>query len=357
MSDMTKDAGKKAKPVTFNVPQRASGDRKKGLGKGLGALMSQTKREEPLVTSGISSDTISSVATGTGTTEAANSSAYSSAHSSAHSLGEGLASIAIASIDPLPGQPRTHFDADALEELAASIAVRGVIQPIIVRAVKKGRYQLVAGERRWRAAQKARLHEIPALIRDLDDREVMALALIENIQREDLNPIEEARAYHRLSDVEGLTQAEIARMVDKSRSHIANLQRLLQLPGDVLDLVEVQSLSMGHARALIGHDEASAIAKQAVNDNLSVRDVEKLVRAGSPTKNQGKSPSLSSSNLPHEQVEDADIAAVQKHLEDFLGLNVKIKTDTDPTSGAVTIKYRTLDQLDLICQRLTGGDI
>ncbi|MCB2039256.1 MAG: ParB/RepB/Spo0J family partition protein, partial [Ottowia sp.] len=170
---------------------------------------------------------------------------------------------------PLPGQPRRRFDEEALAELAESIAARGVIQPVIVRPLAGGRYQLVAGERRWRAAQKARLHEIPALVRELDEREVMALALIENIQREDLNPVEEAQAYQRLADDEGMTQAEIAKLVDKSRSHVANLQRLLGLPDEVLDMVAAGSLSMGHARALIGHDDAIALAKAAVSKKLS----------------------------------------------------------------------------------------
>lgn len=332
---------KSTDPITFSVPQKSAADRKKmkKLGKGLGALMSETKREEPLV---VGTD--------------GNASAQAAGKPS-ENHGNGLVSLAIASIDPLPGQPRSHFDEDALDELAASIAARGVIQPIIVRSVKNGRYQLVAGERRWRAAQKARLHEIPALVRDLDEREVMALALIENIQREDLNPVEEARAYHRLSESEGLTQAEIARMVDKSRSHVANLQRLLLLPNDVLELVEQRSLTMGHARALIGHQSASELAKRAVNDNLSVREVEKLVRSDhseqSPTSKAGGSSKTDVSDAAL----DADIAAVQRHLEEFLGLNVRIKADSDPRSGAVTIKYRTLDQLDLICQRLTGGDI
>ena len=331
-------------PIRFSVPDRKKMDPKKKLGKGLGALMSQTKREEPLVSSKNSENA----------QENATNVNISAGSSSAQN---GLASLPIASIDPLPGQPRTHFDENALEELAASIAARGVIQPIIVRAYKNGRYQLVAGERRWRAAQKARLHEIPALVRELDEREVMALALIENIQREDLNPVEEARAYHKLSDSEGLTQAEISRMVDKSRSHVANLQRLLQLPDDVLDLVERQSLTMGHARALIGHEEASALAKKAVNDNLSVRQIEKLARAAAPSKGGNSKSGANAKVAGAGPANDADIAAVQKHLEEFLGMNVRIKADADPSSGAVTVSYRTLDQLDLICQRLTGGEI
>jgi ParB family chromosome partitioning protein len=260
--------------------------------------------------------------------------------------------LSIASIVPHPGQPRRHFDDAALGELAASIAARGVIQPIIVRPTGNGSYQLVAGERRWRAAQRAQLHEIPSLIRDLDDREVMALALIENLQREDLNPIEEARAYQRLAEQEGLTQAEIARMVDKSRSHVANLQRLLVLPESVITMVEDGRLSMGHARALIGAADAAGIAEQAVAKHLSVREVERLVRVQHDGHGMRRN-----ARMERKSADAADIAAVQAHLEEFLGLAVRINADADPRSGAVTIRYRTLDQLDLICQRLTGGGI
>ncbi|WP_435419135.1 ParB/RepB/Spo0J family partition protein [Parerythrobacter aurantius] len=316
-------------PIRITAPRPA--DAKKRLGRGLGALMGETRREEPLVTSVAAAD---------------------DATAPAPVPASGLATIPVSRITPLPGQPRTRFDEDALSELAASIEARGVIQPIIVRPKGEGTYQLVAGERRWRAAQKARLHQIPAIVRELDDREVMALALIENIQREDLNPIEEARAYHRLSEVEGMSQVEISRLVDKSRSHVANLQRLLSLPADVLAMVEEGALSMGHARALVGHEEASSLAREAVAQKMSVRDIEKRVRQGSSRATVRKRTAASS-----DPMKDADIAAVQGHLEDFLGLPVKIKTDPDPRSGVVTIRYRTLDQLDLICQRLTGGDI
>ena len=307
-------------------------DRKKKLGRGLGALLGEVQREEPLVNSGNESNELDG--------------------STPVTAASGLMNIPIADIEPLPGQPRTHFDSDALDELAASIAQRGVIQPIIVTPRGSGRYRLVAGERRWRAAQRARLHQIPAIVRDLDQREVLALALIENLQREDLNPLEEARAYQKLADEEGMTQAEIAGLVDKSRSHVANLQRLLALPGDVLDLLASGSLSMGHARALVGHEEASQIAARAAKEQLSVREVEKLVRNGasSPRKPSG------TPRVPEAET-DADIAAVQGHLEEFLGLPVQIRTDGAPSTGTVTIRYRTLDQLDLICQRLTGGDI
>lgn len=320
-------------PIRFSVPLRNQADKKKKLGRGLGALMGETRREEPVTRSPEEDDDRKGREPAT-----------------AHDTG--LAMLAVAAVEPMPGQPRRRFDEQALDELAASIASRGVIQPVIVRPLAGGRYQLVAGERRWRAAQKARLHEIPALVRKLEEGEVMALALIENIQREDLNPIEEARAYQRLAQGEDLTQAEIARMVDKSRSHVANLQRLLSLPDEVIDMVEEGALSMGHARALIGHDDATALARRVVGSKLSVREVEKLARGEESADSVHRK-----ARPPRDSAKDADIAAVQSHLEEFLGLTVRIKTDADPRSGQVTIRYRTLDQLDLVCQRLTGGDI
>ncbi|MDE2596582.1 MAG: ParB/RepB/Spo0J family partition protein [Sphingomonadales bacterium] len=306
------------------------------LGRGLGALLGETRREEPLVT------------TGTLAGESMNPTRARATPAGA------LALLSVSLIEPHPDQPRRHFDDAALDELAASIAARGVIQPVIVRPAGQGRFQLVAGERRWRAAQRAQLHEIPALVRDLTEREVMALALIENLQREDLNPIEEARAYQRLAEGEGMTQAEIARMVDKSRSHVANFQRLLALPEPVIALVEQGKLSMGHARALIGADDAEALAETAIAKQLSVRDVEAVLRKRGRESSATGPRRARSERHPGDA---ADIAAVQGHLEEFLGLAVRINVDADPRSGAVTIRYRSLDQLDLICQRLTGGGI
>ena len=270
----------------------------------------------------------------------------------------GFAMIATAEIEPHPDQPRRHFDEAALDELAASIAQRGVIQPVIVRPLAAGRYQLVAGERRWRAAQRARLHEIPALVRQLGDGDVAALALIENLQREDLNPIEEAAAYQRLTANDGLSQADIAKMVDKSRSHVANLMRLLILPAEVQAMLQDGRLQMGHARALINAPDCAALARDVVARGLSVRATERLARKA--LRGDGEMPvrGLRSGARPaRDPAEDADIAAVQRHLEDFLGLKVTIAADPDPRSGTVTIRYRTLDQLDLVCQRLTGGGI
>ena len=310
------------------------------LGRGLDALLGDTRREEVLIHRD-------------GRPDNSPESPGDSRMRIAEIPREGLAHIPVAAISPLPGQPRQYFDEAAIDELAASIAARGLIQPVVVRR-REGGFQLVAGERRWRAAQKAQLHEIPAIIRDLDDRETIAIALIENIQREDLSPVEEARAYQKLSEDEGLTQAEIAQMVDKSRSHVANLQRLLSLPESVLDHVQAGRLTMGHARALIGHAEAESLANLIIAQHLSVREAERLARKEA----SGRGASAGrTARLPQGGAGDADIAAVQAHLEEFLGLPVRINTDTDPRSGAVTIRYRTPDQPDLVCQRLTGGGI
>ncbi len=315
----------------------AAAPKRRQLGRGLGALMGEARRETPVEP------------------EPPPSCGFRPKPDEAASL-EGLRSIDVAAIEPLAGQPRTHFNEQALDELAASIAARGVIQPIIVTPERSGKYRLVAGERRWRAAQKAQLHTIPAIVRVLNPQDVMALALIENLQREDLNPVEEARAYQSLADSEGMTQAGIAKLVDKSRSHVANIQRLLALPDPILTMVEGGDLSMGHARALIGYDDAIDLAREIVKKKLSVRDVEKRVRSNAASGGEGRE-GRRNARPARSSADDADIAAVRNHLEEVLGLSVAIKSEADPRSGAVTIKYRTLDQLDLICQRLTGGDI
>lgn len=325
-------------PDTARTPAQPAKPAAKRLGRGLGALLGEMQREEPLAQPGGERGSVDG-----GTSSRGDSTGPD----------RGLAMLAIAAIAPHPDQPRRHFDDDALNELAASIAARGVIQPVIVTPQGGGHYRLVAGERRWRAAQRAQLHEIPALIRNLEERDVLALALIENIQREDLNPIEEGRAYQRLAEVESLSQAEIAELVDKSRSHVANLQRLLSLPDGVIAHVETGRLSMGHARALVGRDDAEALADEAIAKNLSVREMEKRTRKPGTRVGEARR----HAREPRDVAGDADILAVQNHLEEFLGLPVSITADADPRSGAVTIRYRSLDQLDLICQRLTGGGI
>ncbi|HYJ30444.1 MAG TPA: ParB/RepB/Spo0J family partition protein [Allosphingosinicella sp.] len=290
--------------------------RRPSLGRGLSSLLGEVAQEQPLE------------AAGGGTQRG------------------GIQSIPIASIVPNLAQPRRSFDEDALAELADSIRARGVIQPIVVRP-HDGRFQIVAGERRWRAAQKARLHEVPAIVRDFDDEETLEVALIENIQRRDLNAIEEAQGYRRLVADYGHTQEELGKLVHKSRSHIANLLRLLDLPQSVQDLVGSGKLSMGHARALIPAEDAEALAEEVVRRGLSVRDTEKLVRGGRPR--QLKLGPLEVKGA------DADIAALERQLGDMLGLKVTIKHA--PGGGAVTLGYSTLDQLDMICQRLSGENI
>lgn len=291
-----------------------------GLGRGLSALLGDVAREEPVAPSVPSPS------------------------------GKAIQSIEVALIQPHPEQPRRHFDEGALQELAESIAKRGVIQPIIVRP-HGGGFQIVAGERRWRAAQRAHLHRIPAIVRDFDEAETLEIALIENIQREDLNPIEEAEAYRKLIAQFHHSQEALGRLVGKSRSHVANLMRLLDLPAIVQQQVVEQKISMGHARALIGAPDCEALARQVEQKGLSVRDTEQLVRR---VKKGEDAPVARRGGGSGDK--DADIAALEQHLADILGL----KVDIDHMSGAggtLSLRYSTLDQLDMLCQRLSGERI
>ena len=299
-----------ATPTPAAAPRKA----RPGLGRGLSALLGDAEREEP-------------VRPGT-----------------EPSMGVRL--LPVSSLAPHPEQPRRHFDEDALEELAKSIAMRGLIQPIVVRPHGKD-YQIVAGERRWRAAQRARLHEVPVIVRDLDEAQTLEIAIVENIQREDLNAIEEAEAYSKLINDFGHSQEALAKIVHKSRSHIANLIRLLDLPATVRQRVVEGSLTMGHARALIGAPDPEKLAKIVVERDLSVRDTEKLAREAKP-RAAGKGGERSGGS-------NADIVALERQLGDVLGLNVKISFGEK--GGALTLAYSTLDQLDMICQRLTGEKI
>ncbi len=260
----------------------------------------------------------------------------------------GVRMLPVSALTPHPGQPRRHFDDALLDELAASIASRGLIQPIVVRPHGHD-YQIVAGERRWRAAQRARLHEVPVVVRDFDDAQTLEIALIENIQRQDLNAIEEAQAYQRLAGEYGHTQEALAKIVHKSRSHVANLLRLLELPEAVQDRVTDGSLSMGHARALLGSRDVEMLAQQVVARGLSVRETEKLAKGAKPERaggNRDRSPA---------PAPDADIAALERQLSDLLGLHVRIAHSEK--GGTITLTYSTLDQLDMVCQRLTGDSI
>ena len=258
----------------------------------------------------------------------------------------GVQTLPVASIEPNPAQPRRSFDDEALDELARSIGARGLIQPIVVRP-REGRYQIVAGERRWRAAQRAHLHDVPVIIREFDDTETLEVALVENVQRQDLNAIEEAEAYKRLIGEYGHTQEALGRLVHKSRSHIANLLRLLDLPQRVRAHVASGALSMGHARALISAPDPEALAEEVLKRDLSVRDTEKLVQSGRPRK-------PGEQRIEHKGA-NADIDALERQLGDMLGLKVRISHG--PGGGTVALSYSSLDQLDMICQRLSGERI
>ena len=301
-----------------------------GLGRGLNSLFGEIKTEKPVAVTGASEVAV---------------------ELDQGAEIEGLRSIAVSDIRPNPDQPRQDFDNSALDELADSMKQRGVVQPILVRPHGKN-FQIVAGERRWRAAQRARLHHIPAIVRALSDEETLEIAIVENVQRKDLNPIEEAEAYARLAADFGHGQAKLAELVGKSRSHVANLIRLLELPKQVRQLVADGKLSMGHGRALINAPDSVELAKQAVKKGLSVRDIEKLVR-----KSLGTTRSKSKARPASLSEGDADIRAVESHLGDLLGLEVSIQSKGQAGAGSMTIGYSNLDQLDLICQRLTGEHI
>jgi ParB family chromosome partitioning protein len=261
----------------------------------------------------------------------------------------GVRSIEIGRIRPNPSQPRQHFDQQAIDELAASIAERGVLQPILVRAVEDG-YELVAGERRWRAAQQARLHDIPAIIGDFDEESSAEVALIENIQREDLNAIEEAEAYRQLIGRYGHSQEVIGKLVGKSRSHVANLLRLLDLPEPVRLMLLRGDISMGHARAVATAPDPEVLAQQIVDGDLSVRQAEHLAKKFRP----GPGHDIGRASARNRPV-DADLAALERQLSDLLGIRVKVSHGRN--GGSVALHYSTLDQLDLICQRLSGEPI
>ena len=259
---------------------------------------------------------------------------------------EGVREVEIARIRPNPRQPRMQFDDEALDELAESIARRGVLQPILLRPVGDG-FEIIAGERRWRAAQRARLHAIPAIVRDVDEAGTAELALIENIQREDLNAIEEADAYKQLIDLYGHTQEELAKIVHKSRSHVANLLRLRELPEKVrLSLVR-GDISMGHARAVATAPDPEALTAEIIAKGWSVRQAEERAKQ---TK-KGPRELI----LKHERKVDADLAALERQLGDMLGLKVEVVHKG--AGGTVSLHYSSLDQLDMICQRLSGEPI
>jgi ParB family chromosome partitioning protein len=256
--------------------------------------------------------------------------------------------VPIDRIRPNPNQPRRDFDARDLEELAASIREKGVIQPLILRRhpVEADRYEIVAGERRWRAAQMAGLHALPAVVRELSDAEVLELAIIENIQRADLNPLEEAQGYRQLMESFGHTQERLAEALGKSRSHIANLLRLLTLPEGVLEMLRAGKLTAGHARALITATNPEALARQVVERDLSVRQTEALARTASAAP-------ASRPSAPRPAAKDADTRALEEDLAATLRLKVTIEHKPGQQAGELRIRYGTLEELDGLCQLLS----
>jgi len=261
--------------------------------------------------------------------------------------------VAVERIHPNPNQPRRNFSEDALQELAASIKEKGIIQPLIVRAKpdQSGHFEIVAGERRWRAAQIAQLHQVPVLVREFTDTEVLEVAIIENIQRTDLNAIDEAAGYRQLMDRFGRTQEQMAEAMGKSRSHIANLLRLLSLPEDVRAHVIEGRLSAGHARALIGHQDVSSLARRVVAEGLSVRQVEKLVKtkAGDAAAKTGRSSGSRST------AKDPDTIQIEQELAAHLHMGVSIDHPAGSESGQLVLKYRNLGQLDDLLRLLSGN--
>jgi len=257
--------------------------------------------------------------------------------------------VPIEQVQPNPDQPRRTFAEDALQELAGSIMEKGIIQPLIVRQspTNPATYEIVAGERRWRAAQIAKLHEVPVLLRDYDDTEVLEIAIIENIQRADLNPVDEAAGYKQLMDRFGHTQDKLATALGKSRSHIANLLRLLNLPGEVQAYLVSGQLSAGHARALVGHDQAVALAREIIQRKLSVRETEQLAKKG---------PAIKKRSVPGAPVpKDADTVQIENELSATLGMKVTIDHPAGSEGGKMVICYKSLDQLDDLLRTLSGG--
>ena len=294
-------------------------ERRRGLGRGLSALMADVAETEAVA------------AQGPGAAELL---------------------VPIEKIKPNPDQPRKRFAKEDLDDLAASIKEKGVIQPLIVRAWGDGTYGIVAGERRWRAAQIAQLHELPVIVRDFSDVEVLEIAIIENIQRADLNPIEEAAGYRQLMDRFGHTQEKMAEALGKSRSHIANLLRLLNLPEAVIEMVRIGELSAGHARALIAARDPLGLARQIVKGGLSVRATEALIKKESAPSAESEA-RLAKPSARMEK--DADTKALEGDLSAAVGMRVSIDHKPGDDGGRLTITYRSLEDLDELCRMLSGG--
>jgi ParB family chromosome partitioning protein len=244
-----------------------------------------------------------------------------------------------------PRNPRRYFDEAELHDLASSIRLHGIVQPVVVRTISADRYEIIAGERRWRAAQLAGLVEIPVIVRDVDDKTALEIAIVENVQRADLNPLEEALGYEQLIAEHGYTQNDLGEIIGKSRSHVANSLRLLKLPDPVRDMLAGGSLSAGHARALVSTSDPAALARTIVSKGMSVRDAERLAQ------NDIKAQSEPRSAIPKGDTKDSDTLALERTLSDTLGLDVSINHKGNG-GGQVRIGYKTLEQLEEICRLL-----
>jgi ParB family chromosome partitioning protein len=294
----------------------AGSDKKRGLGRGLSALMADVN--EPL--------------------------------NNAVSVVISDQSVPIEMIVPNPNQPRKTFESLALDDLVSSIQEKGVLQPLIVRKVGES-FEIVAGERRWRAAQRAQLHELPVIVREFTDTEVLEVAIIENIQRSDLNPIEEAAGYKQLMDRFGHTQEKMAEALGKSRSHIANLMRLLNLPSSIQTHVIEGRLSSGHARTLVTIEDSEALVKKIIDGGLSVRQTEMLVKKSQ----ERRDPAGQNVRLPQNKTEkDADTRALEEDLGAATGVKVSLSHKPNAESGQLTLHYSSLEQLDDLCRKLSG---
>lgn len=314
--------------------QKRSG-RKQGLGRGLGAIFqdsSPAKTPEVQETADVVSITDAGSKGGS-------------------SPATGLRTMPVTALQPGTFQPRRVFDEEALTDLAASIRSKGVLEPLIVRQVSGGAFEIIAGERRWRAAQMAQLHDVPVIVKTLTDADALEIALIENIQREDLTPLEEAHAYEQLITQFAYTQEQLAGALGRSRSHVTNMMRLLKLPSDVQDMVASGALTAGHARALLTSDAPKRLAEDVVRRGLNVRQTEKLVADTAKTGGRRRPSVGLSSNV---QEKDADTRALETALIEALGLSVSITHRADGT-GDLTISYRDVEQLDDLCSRLQGA--
>lgn len=272
-----------------------------------------------------------------------------------NALTNNVIKIPLGDVIPNPFQPRKVFNQENLESLSESIKKKGVIQPIIVVKVDDGKYQIIAGERRWRASKIAGLIDIPAITIEVSKVEQLEIAILENVQREDLNPIEEAQSYKRLVDEFGYTQEELASSIGKSRSHISNVLRLLTLPEDVQSMLMQEQLTFGHARAIIGDANASAVAKQIVEQNLNVRQTEDLMKtrksALENSENVGVSKSMRSDCSFQQRYCDPEITNLSMQLSDLLGLNVGINVKSN-SSGSVEIRFKNFSELDKLVEKL-----